>query len=178
MCKMREKGCNHATLVGPCELLVTPLFGLLEKERVTGGANAPIRVVWLHPLSPHDDTHAQHSNIRFRISRQIEMFREGRAVHLWVNENKRCGALVLAKRRFHLAGGFSGLQTVVTILLLFVLICYGATYKRNTDWLTLVGGDISLGSSYWLCLVATIFSIVAMGLGGTAVKKAREYDYR
>ncbi|KAL6722705.1 hypothetical protein Aduo_017803 [Ancylostoma duodenale] len=85
---------------------------------------------------------------------------------------------VLARRRFHLASGFAGLQTVITILLFFVLICYGATYRRNTDWLTLVGGDISLGASYWLCLVATIFSLVAMGLGGTAVKKARECECR
>ncbi|KHJ98514.1 hypothetical protein OESDEN_01488 [Oesophagostomum dentatum] len=87
-------------------------------------------------------------------------------------------ALLVKRHRLHLTRSFVSIQVVVTVLLLFTLICYGATYKRNTGSLDTFGIDISLGASYWLCLVSVIFSIVTMGLGGTALRTAHHFDYR
>ncbi|EYC33450.1 hypothetical protein Y032_0002g809 [Ancylostoma ceylanicum] len=77
---MREKGASQATLIGVFGPPTTPicwnsngvkrmthgLFVLsavcavrVKQVGVTSGSNAPIRVVWLHPLSPHDDTHPE-----------------------------------------------------------------------------------------------------------------------
>ncbi|ETN84047.1 hypothetical protein RB195_026178 [Necator americanus] len=87
-------------------------------------------------------------------------------------------AVVIQRYRCTLTRGFVGKQTLVTILLLFTLIGYGATYDRSAGVYFSIGVTFSLDSSYWLCLVATIFSIVAMGFGGTTVKQARHCEWR
>ncbi|EYC09948.1 hypothetical protein Y032_0058g2904 [Ancylostoma ceylanicum] len=48
---VREKGCNHATLIGTCGTPLTPLLELLKQEGVMDDANLPIRVAWSHPFS-------------------------------------------------------------------------------------------------------------------------------
>ncbi|EYC35903.1 hypothetical protein Y032_0960g3218, partial [Ancylostoma ceylanicum] len=68
---------------------------------------------------------------------------------------------ILVRRRYHFTKGFAGSHGVILILLLFVLIAYGITYKRN------------LGYSYWLCLVATAFSIVTVGLAAKAFDEVK-----
>ncbi|EYC43017.1 hypothetical protein Y032_0507g2698 [Ancylostoma ceylanicum] len=36
----------------------------VKQVGVTSGSNAPVRVVWLHPLSPHDDTYPKCTHTR------------------------------------------------------------------------------------------------------------------
>ncbi|KIH59675.1 hypothetical protein ANCDUO_10084 [Ancylostoma duodenale] len=68
----------------------------------------------------------------------------------------------LVKRRYHFAKGFAGSYAVILILLLFVVIAFGITYKKN------------LGYSYWLCLVAAAFSIVTVGLAAKALDQVKK----
>ncbi|CAJ0604792.1 unnamed protein product [Cylicocyclus nassatus] len=65
-------------------------------------------------------------------------------------------ALVLKSWRYHLSRGFTSQQLIVTILLLYVLIVYGATYDRNTEIVKTLGVDIYLDYSYWLCMVPNV----------------------
>ncbi|CAJ0607669.1 unnamed protein product [Cylicocyclus nassatus] len=79
-------------------------------------------------------------------------------------------ALVLNSWRYHLLRGFTSQQLIVTILLLYVLIVYAATYDRNTQMLKALGVDIYLDYSYWLCMVGTIFSFASLILGEMSVR--------
>ncbi|VDM68787.1 unnamed protein product [Strongylus vulgaris] len=63
-------------------------------------------------------------------------------------------ALVVPRWRFHLSRGFMGKQSAVVILLLYVLIAYGATYDRNTGFIRDAGVDI-----YVRCAFSTSSSL-------------------
>ncbi|RCN33630.1 hypothetical protein ANCCAN_20527 [Ancylostoma caninum] len=81
-------------------------------------------------------------------------------------------ALILVKRRYHFSKGFAGSYAVILILLLFVIIAFGITYKTNVAWLGFYGNPV-LGYSYWLCLVAAAFSIVTVGLAAKALDQVK-----
>ncbi|KAK5965632.1 hypothetical protein GCK32_001289 [Trichostrongylus colubriformis] len=88
-------------------------------------------------------------------------------------------ALFIPRFRRRCTHNFSAAQILVTLLLVVVLITYGIEYDRNTANLLpsgTAGLNVSLGSSYWLLLVATIFSLVTASISGSASKKMLHHD--
>nr|CDJ88956.1 CRE-CLC-1 protein [Haemonchus contortus] len=89
-------------------------------------------------------------------------------------------ALLVPRHRYKFMHQFCGTQTLITLFLIVELILYGIEYDRNLGTLNYIPGvSVSLAYSYWLCLVAAIFSVVTFMIAGAATKRARHHgcDY-
>ncbi|XGW33163.1 hypothetical protein V3C99_017559, partial [Haemonchus contortus] len=86
-------------------------------------------------------------------------------------------ALLFRGIRFISTHLFCGTQALITLLIIAELILYGVQYDRNLEAFNYIPGlSVSLGYSYWLLVVAAIFSIVTFANAAGATERARHDD--